>query len=115
MSWYYNPPQSFPMYYFATLRQASSRPNNSIIFKSFATHKEALASAEHFRYFRWCIRQDPNANKEMANILSNYEIRTFLTSDAFGHFLNLIAKPTKLSEFIRLNPELSEQILYLIE
>lgn len=111
MGWWYKPPQNFPAAFLSNLRQAALQPDEPLPIESFGTEAEAKALAEHYRYFRWAIRTKPEAMIELSNILETFDVRTAIKPDEVGYVLQLTAKPTKLSEFIRLNPDLADQIL----
>jgi hypothetical protein len=111
MGWYYKPPQSFPATFVLSLRNAAAAPDTSIILASTSDIVEAKSIAEKFRYFRWCIRSEPTASSDLSEILDTFDVRTIIKHDAVGYILYLTARPTKLSEFIRLNPDLAAQIL----
>jgi len=115
MGWHYKPPQVFPALYLNILREASSAPDVPQLFYSSNSRSEVEVIAERFRHFRWCIRQDPTAHKEMSRILADYDVRATIDTTSSGHLLYVVAKPTKVSEFIRLNPALAEAILPQIE
>ena len=111
MGWYYRPPANFPAFYPHSLREAALTPSIPTIVAATPTTKEINAIAETYRWFRWCIRSEPMANKELSSILENYEIRTSIETTNLGSILYVTAKPTKVSEFIRLNPELAGEVL----
>lgn len=111
MAWYYKPPQSFPATFLVALRRAGDNPEVPQIVQSFENLRDAQTLAEQYRYFRWAIRQKPEAMHDLSKILSTYDVRTKIITDDFGSILYLIAKPTKLSEFITLNPDLADQVL----
>lgn len=112
MGWHYKPPQVFPATFLDALRQAVLQPGEKVLLASFPNRRATQAVAEHFRYFRWCIRKVPDAHHEMFTLLESHEVRTQMENDPIAGFhLWLTAKPTKLSEFERLNPELSAMVL----
>lgn len=111
MGWWYKPPSVFPATYLASLRAAASQPGEALPFYSSEAESDCRVVAERFRYFRWCIRKPPIAAQDLYLITEAYELRTKLTQDEVGWILWLTAKPTKLSEFTRLNPELAFEVL----
>ena len=110
MSWYYRRPQMFPAVYLNTLRNAANHPTVPQVLGSGMV-KEIEVLAEKFRWFRWCIRQEPMAYRELTNILETFDIRASTEIFGAGAMLYITARPTKVSEFILLNPELSAEIL----
>lgn len=111
MGWYYKPPSLFPASYLAAMREAAAIPDQPVIFHSAVRRAELDAISERFRWLKWCIRKEPNAVSELYQLLSTYDYRFKTVKDEVGWLLYLTAKPTKLSEFIRLNPELSAEVL----
>ncbi len=111
MGWHYRAPSKFPAIFLATLREAALRSPVPVPLGDYVTDKEAQVVAEKFRWFRWCIRKEEGADRELTNILLNFEVRTSVDEDEVGFILSVIAKPTKVSEFIRLNPSLAESVL----
>lgn len=111
MAWKYKPPQNFPAHFLAVLREAALYPNETVALGSDSRYRPVQALAEKFRHFRWCIREKPTAMNDLSLILDTFDIRTAITNDEVGFILSVIAKPTKLSEFVRLNPELASEIL----
>jgi hypothetical protein len=111
MSWHYRSPLAFPALFISTLREAAARPDEPIVLASSSRRGDIEALAERFRWFRWCIRQDITIIPGLNYILDNYDVRSSIEQDAVGFILFIIAKPTKVSEFIRLNPDLAREIL----
>lgn len=111
MSWHYKPPQAWPAIYLRAVREATLDPGSAIILWSSPARSDIDAMAEKFRHFRWCVRKEPLAMKEMTDLLEIYDIRAKIKSDELGHILYIIANPTKLSEFARLNPKLANEML----
>ncbi len=111
MGWHYRLPSQFPATYLSGLREAKANSPDRIILGQFSRSYEAKALAEQFRWFRWCVRERPDAAKDLSTILEDYDVRTSIeSSDIFGYILYVTAKPTKISEFVRLNPQLAESI-----
>lgn len=110
MGWYYRTPQMFPAVYLSTLRNAAASPDIPQVLGS-GTIADIKVLAEKFRWFRWCIREHPTAMMELTNILENYDIRASTEIHGAGAIIYITAKPTKISEFIRLNPDLSAEVL----
>lgn len=114
MGWYYRLPQAFPAMYPQIIRLAVSLLNVPQLL-TYGTPKEVASIAETLRWFRWCVKQDPTAFKEFYNIFESYDIRASTQTEIWhGEFQTLLyitAKPTKVSEFIRLNPEIAGDVL----
>lgn len=114
MGWYYRLPQKFPAMYPQIIRAAVSSLNVPQLL-SYGSPEEVSSIAETLRWFRWCIRYDPAADKEFSTIFENYDIRastqTEIWNGKWQTLLYITAKPTKVSEFIRLNPELAGDVL----
>lgn len=111
MPWTYKPPQSFPAVFVQTLREACANPDTPVLLASLADVRDTQAVAERFRYFRWCIRKEPYAHRELSICLENNQIRSKHVIDDFGSHLWITARPASIEEFIRLNPELSDSVL----
>lgn len=110
MGWYYRLPQAFPAMYPQIIRSAVMSLNVPQLL-TYGTPKEVAAIAETLRWFRWCVKQDPGASIEFANIFEIFDIRASTSWDEASVLLYITAKPTKVSEFIRLNPELAGDVL----
>lgn len=111
MAWHYKSPQTFPAFYVQTLREATAEPNVPVPLGSYLALSDAEDIAERFRWFRWCIRQTPTPFSDLNLLLEGFEIRSKIHSDECGHVVFVTAKPNKLQEFIRLNPELAADVL----
>ena len=111
MGWWYKDPAKFPALFITVLRRAVAEPGSQILIFSSSTRSDVEAIAERFRWFRWCIRKVPSAHTELTRMLDKYQIRTKLIEDEVGFILSVIAKPTKVSEFERLNPDLAMMLL----
>jgi hypothetical protein len=111
LGWHYKLPQSFPAYFSLALKTAVIHPDHPVVLGSYRSDVEASSVAERFRWYRWCIRKEPSAARELYMLLETYDFRTFMQTDEVGILLSLIAQPTKLSEFMRLNPQLAETLL----
>lgn len=110
MSWHYRSPQSFPALFTMSLQKAAQYPDNFVMISAAPTRAEIDKQAEQFRWFKWCIRQNVTASRSLANILDDHDVRARIKEDDLGFILFIIARPTKLSEFIRLNPQLAEEV-----
>ena len=108
MTWVYKSSKNFPAMYVNALRAAARTPNEKLCIGLYKKASEARSVAEKFRHFRWCIRQEPQS--ELERILEAYEIRTQITNEVWNTGLYLTAKPKKLSEFERLNPDLAREL-----
>lgn len=113
MSWHYRAPNAFPAIYITTLRQAAANPSAPIVFHSSASRADVEIIAERFRWFKWCVKQDESST-ELLKILNTYDIRSLIKEDEVGYILWITAKPTKLSEFVRLNPILANEMLSIV-
>ena len=109
MPWTYKPPMNFPAVYGQTIREAvlTEQPAYLGGFESLGEFKKL---AENFRYYRWCVRERPDATREMFLIESSYDIRlSFKKTEA--HILGFVtARRTKLADFTALNPELALEL-----
>ena len=101
---------TFPATMLAQLREAAASPDTTIPLASSPDIIDIQILAERWRYFRWCIRAK-FAIKDLTDICNTYDLRTTIRRDEVGYILYLIAKPTKVSEFVRLNPDLAGEIL----
>lgn len=111
MGWHYKPPQNFPKLFIEILKEAARFPNEAILFYSTRYSDDAKAVAEKFRWFRWCIRKDPDMRKELTDILNEYMIRVSTVTDEVGILLYVTAKRSKEAEFLLLNPDLAATII----
>lgn len=110
MGWHYRLPQAFPAMYPQIIRAAVSSLNIPQLL-TYGAPQEVSAVAETLRWFRYCVRYDPTAAPEFTTIFESYDIRASTENDKAGTLLYVTAKPTKVSEFIRLNPELALDVL----
>lgn len=110
MGWHYRLPQAFPAMYPVAIRTALQQLGEPVLL-TYGTKGEVEVVAEKFRWFKWCIREDPGAFMEFATVFDDYDIRTSSQYSAGNLILYVTAKPTKVSEFIRLNPELADEVL----
>jgi hypothetical protein len=108
VGWHYRNPSAFPNAYHRALLNACLEPSVPQVINSFPNLANLKVEAERFRWFRWCIRQRPSAAFELARLLDQFETRTFYKEIEGRFILFLIAQPDVLSEFIRLNPQLSD-------
>lgn len=116
MGWHYKSPLAFPAAHIASIRSAATNLNEPFILGSFTDIKKANILQEKFRWLKWCVRQEPSITPDLASIISNFDVRTFIQEDkGFGYILYLIIRPTKVSEFISLNPELAKEVLLTID
>lgn len=111
MGWTYRNPQLFPAVYRIAIRKAIETPGIPTILLEHKTFANAQSEAERFRYFRWCVKQDVSADTEMAMILLHHDLRCTVRSDGLGHILELVARRTKYSDFVELNPVLASEII----
>lgn len=109
MPWHYKHPDTFPAAYGAAINSAASDLNEPYMLGGFNTKSEAEGLAERIRHFKFCIRNTPI--HELQPILDNYDIRTFIHNDGFSFILWLVARPTKISDFVENNPDLAKEIL----
>jgi hypothetical protein len=110
MGWHYKPPQVFPAQFFVAIREAVKQPGERVLLARMPDLSDIEAIAENFRYFKWCVKQRPDAHVEMFTALSTYNFRT-RTEDELCYNLWLTATPNTIAEFSRLNPELAASIL----
>lgn len=110
MAWHYRNPLVFPTMYVNALRTAAKCPNQSVMITSAVEYNQISIYAEQFRRFKWCIKVKPEAAPDLLKILQNFDCRTKIVNDEMGYILYLTARPTKVSEFERLNPELAKSI-----
>lgn len=109
MPWHYKHPNTFPAYFGATLKAAHESPNEPFMLGGFSSKSEAEVIAEKIRHYKWCIRQAPIY--DLQPILEDFNVRTFIHNDGYAFILYLVVKPTKVSDFISLNPDLAREIL----
>ena len=112
MAWHYKSPLAFPASYLAAIRRAANQLNEPVMLGGFTDIKKANALQEKFRWLKWCIRQEPSTVHDLSTIILNYDLRTYIQDDGvLGMILWLVVKPTKISEFALLNPELAKEVL----
>lgn len=111
MGWYYRIPTHFPATFLQTIHEASARSPERVYFGAFETKKKALVLAEQFRWFRWCIREKPEARRDLFLIVCSYDFRTYVEMAGNHYTLWAAANENKVSEFIRLNPDLADEVL----
>jgi hypothetical protein len=110
MSWHYRAPTLFPAYFKQGLISATLEPGERQILAYSKSISELKAVAEQFRWFRWCIRQKA-ADKELFDILETFDIRSRIEHDEVSYILYIVCNPTKISELIRLNPQLALDVI----
>lgn len=111
MSWHYRSPLSFPALFTSALLKANEWPGDWVIIDARGSSKEIQKLAAEFRWFKWCITHEKTGPSELRDILEKYETRLKTREDEIGFILLVVARPTKLSEFERLNPKLASEIM----
>jgi hypothetical protein len=110
MSWHYRAPAKFPALFHNVTREAALT-GEPVVFASSPSRADLEHIAEQFRWFKWCAAHDDGADKSLSNLVETYDFRSSIKEDEVGFILWLSARPTKVSEFIRLNPDLAREVL----
>ncbi len=110
MAWRYRDLTRFPARFARAMNEAVLNLNNPILFDHYGSSRSAMAVANDIRWFRWCIREVPSANYDLARLEGLYDFRTSMEQTSGRTMLYLTAKATKLSELETLNPHLAELI-----
>lgn len=115
MSWNLRSPQSFPAHFSRIMLEAVAHEGRSVLFGSYRDHANAKHVAQQFRHFRWCIRQQPEIVPKLAVLETTFDFRLSSEEEYINLerwlVLYLTAQPTKLSQFVNLNPHLVPLIL----
>jgi len=106
---------TFPASVLVAIRQASVFPNEPYMLGGFTQIEKAKRLAEKIRHLRWCVKQDATVTPDLNLIFNKFDLRTSITEDHLGFILWITARPTKVSDFIELNPELADEVLAVIE
>jgi hypothetical protein len=110
MSWHYRSPHRFPALFLSLLRSAAAYPETPLVFHASPSRTNLETIAEQFRWFKWCIAKDPSVASDLYRLIETYDYRTKIEEDEIGYILRLYARPTKVSEFERLNPDLAAEV-----
>ena len=118
MPWSYKSPLTFPARYPTALRSAVANFQTPVLLHS-GPPGEITSEAERFRYYRWCLRENPDVDRTLAHYLSIYQFRTSIDAEHFWtgsgyeqqQLLYLTAKPGKFTELSDLNPHLQDIFL----
>lgn len=111
MPWAYRSPLTFPARYPIAIREAVANLQTPILLHS-GEASVVSADAENFRYYRWCLRQNPDVDRTLSSYFSLYQLRTSLDREkSLGpassiRLLYLTASPHKFTELAELNPDL---------
>jgi hypothetical protein len=107
VSWHYRDPRTFPARFPIALREAVSNLNEPIEFDNYPSEAKAEVVRATFRWYRWCLRQQPDVDRQLSRFEEIYQFR-FSSEAAMGRiFLYLTAKPTILSTLRDLNPHIA--------
>lgn len=111
MTWTYRPPQLFPARYLFALREAALSPGTPTPLQS-STLANVTSDAENFRYYRWCVRERPDAHREAYSLVSRNSIRTSVSHSPHSNLVTLYVtcRPSKALSLLDLNPHLSDII-----
>lgn len=111
MTWSYRNPHHFPVVFQTGIIQASASPDQEYLFYHATSHSDALAKAQMFRHFKWCLNQLPAAMPRIWEISRHYKFRTKIKPApasliGHSHTLWLTAQPNPDLQMIHLNPHL---------
>lgn len=109
MTWKPRQPQSFPARYRRAMVEAVATPGSFILLMSGETTAVA-ADAEEFRYFRWCVRQNPLSDSVLTDYLRRFQFRTSTDRVGGSAALYLTATTAKVADLAGLNPHLADLI-----
>ena len=96
MPWRYSNPMTFPASFHEAFRYCEATGGlESFYLAETKTRGEALAIADRFRHFRWCLRRQPEAHSKLSAIESDYRFRTSIGTYAGGnrYAILLFARP----------------------
>lgn len=106
MAWKYRDIATFPAIFPSALRNGLANLDTAILVNTYSSEGSCRDDAEFFRWYRYCLRQKPDFDRELGNIACNYKLRTKILRFASGYGLYLTVSPTPLSELEALNPDL---------
>lgn len=110
MAWHWKDPTTFSARFPAAMREAAAALGEPILLTTSLSSSEIYGFATRFRWYRWCLRHRPGVQETLAVLDMTYSYRTQIIKHPFGYELFLTAKPTQLSEFFELNPDLAIEI-----
>lgn len=110
MSWRWKDPRTFPAYYADVLRSAAAAPETPVLLSSTTTRSDLDDIAEHFRWFRWCIRQKPDFDRALSTLEDSFDFRLSKSHTPEGVILYIRARKTKLSDLLTLNQSLIQSL-----
>lgn len=104
------PISRFPAKFPALMREAAASLHSNLLLGAFSTRLEAERLAEQFRWFRWNIRREPFADRNLTRIEESLNLKLSITDSPAGFLVYLKARPTALSEILTLNPHVADLI-----
>lgn len=110
MAWHYRDVQTFPAHYGAAMREAVASLNTPILLFTASNAADAKSKCDHFRWYRWCLRERPQVLTALSDLETTYQFRVSKDSAPGGVLIYLTASPTKLSDLQALNPKLWSEI-----
>ena len=78
---------------------AAASLHSNLLLGAFSTRLRTERLAEHFRWFRWNIRREPFADRNLTRIEESLNLKLSIT-DSPGFLVYLKAGPTALSEIL---------------
>lgn len=101
MAWPKRLPASFPRRYREAMQEAIRMSGIPITFSFCTNNIDAEKDADSFRHYRWCIRQNPNADPELTTWEREWRFRL----SNHDNVLYLTAMPAR--DLSALNPHLA--------
>lgn len=106
MGWRVKSPSVFPAKFFSIIRITANDPGIRYPLIS-GSYEECFIEAERLRYFKYCVRQ--TQEHEIFLLTQAFDIRSEIINNDMNYDLMVYARPNKLTEFARLNPDLAEE------
>jgi hypothetical protein len=109
MTWKPRQPSSFPARYRRAMVEAVASPGSFVLLMSGEASVVA-ADAEEFRYYRWCIRQNPLSDSILTDYLQRFQFRISTEKSGHSRAMYVSANVAKAVDLAALNPHLLELI-----
>jgi len=108
MVWDYRPPLKFDAKVSGMMKAVIASEDQHLNYYH-STESECRALAEKFRFFRWCVRQDPAMAGDFYPIEMEYDFRSRVKyHPQSGWHLSIRAVPARLGYMHSLNPWLAD-------
>jgi hypothetical protein len=111
MPWTYRDPMVFPRSFHDGIFAPIAQLGTPVLFHIADSESELTSVLERFRWFRWCVKQQPSLTPELFQAISAHSFRASTSAQLSKLLIYITAQPNKVSDFIELNPDLANEIL----